>query len=233
MRRYQLQAPLPIDNYNIKPIAEIPFWKDPVFYALTGASGIAVAIYAYCTRFNLKDAHALMDSIHEYLETTRTTYNHELALLANNSDQTEQQKKLNSIILEFVSPTPYIDYVTKTADCLDQCKAFLKKIENGTPKLKTAYLDLLNKTNSSSQSDSFALKLQDYESTIKKLEDLEVELSELMIPLGSLCKFCWQSEAYKQEMVYAELQKLNRNLESVGDEVLINSIMARVIYDSM
>ena len=136
-----LSAPTPSSSHKI--LQSVGTTK---VVALVGfAIATSYTLYSYFTRFNVKDAHSLTNKIHEFIENTHRQYNREIILLINNSDLAKQQEELALIILDTDSPTPYLDYVTKTADYLNKCKSFLKKIEKGTLKLKASLSTLTNK----------------------------------------------------------------------------------------
>ena len=62
---------------------ESHFWEKPLFWGTVCTTGTILALVAYRNRFNLGDAHNLINEINEFNEYAHIAYGEEFELLYN------------------------------------------------------------------------------------------------------------------------------------------------------
>jgi hypothetical protein len=208
-------------------VIESHFWEKPLFWGALCTAGTTIALIAYYNRFNLNDAHNLVTEINEFNEYAHMAYNREFELLTNKEIDANSKDTLNTIILQIVSPTPYLDYANKAQQNLERCQIFYKRITNGVVKLNIAYNKAVANTITST------LLLDEYETVIQELSILQKNVCDLADFFGKLCTICWQNNECKQEMVYAELKQLTHTMDRIEMNTLLHNLShnTTIIYN--
>ena len=143
-------------KFSKQPSYKPAIWQDSTILAAVSLTGIAVvgtiySLYSYITRFNLYDAQQLSKEIKFFSDKVSKNYEKELDILSNAAHEEERRSQLDAIILEAITPTPYMTYVNKASRLLKECERLINKIENGTTKLKKQLEALTKKQNNSSR----------------------------------------------------------------------------------
>lgn len=145
-----------VNKYSKQPTYKQAIWQNSTVLAAVSLTGIAVigtiySLYSYITRFNLYDAQQLSKEIKFFSDKISKKYEKELDILSSTAHKEEQRNQLDVIILEAITSTPYMTYVNKASRLLKECERLIKRIENGTTKLKKQLEALTKKQNNSSR----------------------------------------------------------------------------------